>query len=1022
MSDLMRQIPFDKLLDWTMQESQRQNSVFGVPANKFYHKGGTGNIKLFGEVLDTPVGPAAGPHTQLAQNIVAAYLGGARFFELKTVQILDKLEFPKPCIKAEDECYNTEWSTELAIEGAFDEYIKAWLLLHVVQKELLQQDERTFVFNMSVGYDLKGISSPKVDSFIEGLKDAAKTEVFQTYLEVLQSKCGQFKHVDANYIAGISSRVCNSITLSTLHGCPPQEIEAIAKYLMREKQLHTFVKMNPTLLGYEYVSSVFHKMGYTYIQLKPESFTHDLQYADGVAMLHRLRTFAAEHGRQFGVKLSNTLPVRITKSELPGDEMYMSGRALYPLTINLAYKLAGEFDGDLRISYSGGADAGNIRAIFATGIRPITLATTLLKPGGYGRMHQVAAELENLLDNAESGSINLAELAKLAEAALTDPKHLKAKRPVASRKIKQTLPMTDCFIAPCKTGCPIEQDVPEYVRLVGEGKYAEAYAVITAKNPLPFITGTICNHKCMTKCTRLDYDESVCIRDVKLAAAQKGYQALPQSTQHQPDASGNAKVAVIGAGPSGLAAGYFLAQGGMDVTIFERRERAGGTVEHVIPHFRIDAKAIGNDLELIARSGVKFVFGAKPDFALQNLQAQGFKYIYVAIGAGKTSALPITGDTQHVLGAIAFLEQFKTDPAQLNLGKHVAVVGGGNSAMDAARAALRVPGVEKVSIVYRRTREYMPADLEELMLATAEGIVLCELLSPVNLDNGMLKCQTMELGEADAQGRRSPVAKKDTYEFIRADKVLTAIGEQVDAAILVQNGISIDDKGKIIANPETLETNLANVFIGGDALYGPSTVVESIAHATRAAKAILAKEQQSPGGIEHVAPEEDVHKPGERQLAEIAAKKGVLHSGCQGEQESERCLECNYICNICTEVCPNRANVGIKVTQPGFRDYNQILHLDGMCNECGNCAQFCPYSGAPYLEKFTLFWSEADFANSTNQGFVRLSGGANVSFKIRLAGETLQVEFDATGKPKQPLDSRIAAIIWTAHQEYTYLF
>jgi len=179
MSDIMRSIPFNKLVNWILEEYDTNNTILGITKEKFFRKTGNGQIELFGGKLDTPVGPAAGPNTQLAQNIVAAYLSGSRFFELKTVQILDKLEFPKPCILAEDECYNTEWSTELSIEAAFEEYVKGWFLIHVLQKEIFQSDQAFFVFNMSVGYDLEGIKSDKVNKFIEGLKDASDTKIFQ---------------------------------------------------------------------------------------------------------------------------------------------------------------------------------------------------------------------------------------------------------------------------------------------------------------------------------------------------------------------------------------------------------------------------------------------------------------------------------------------------------------------------------------------------------------------------------------------------------------------------------------------------------------------------------------------------------------------------------------------------------------------------------------------------------------------------------------------------------------------------
>ncbi|MDI6879941.1 MAG: putative selenate reductase subunit YgfK [Desulfitobacteriaceae bacterium] len=1016
MSDKMREIPFDKMIDWVFEEYKQSRSIFGVPEAKFYRKSSLAGMTLFGENIDSPIGPAAGPNTQLAQNTVAAYLSGSRFFELKTVQILDELEFPKPCIRAEDECYNTEWSTELSIEGAFNEYVKAWFMLHILQKEIFGRDGRHFMFNMSVGYDLEGIRSPKVDHFIEGLKDASQTDIFQECKKVLLDRIGQFKQVDKTFVESISPHICTSITLSTMHGCPPTEIEAISKYLISEKKLHTFVKMNPTLLGYTFVRETFDQMGYDYIELKEESFTHDLQYADGVAMLQRLKAFAQEHGRDFGVKLSNTLPTKITRAELPGEEMYMSGRALYPLTINLALKLAEEFAGDLIISYSGGADFFNIGDIFTTGIRPITLATTLLKPGGYMRLQQIAELLEPRLDDLAPGKINLVKLRQLAERAFSDTNHLKEKRAVQSRKIARELPLLDCFMAPCSVGCPIEQDIPEYIRLVGEGRFREAYEVIVDKNPLPFITGTICPHHCTTKCTRLDYDESVQIRSLKRVAAENGYEDfLAQVTK--PQSTSSAQVAVIGAGPSGLAAAYFLARAGLNVTVFDQRPKAGGTVEYVIPDFRIGRDAIANDVRLIEKMGVKFQLGVDPEFSLAALKAQGYQYIYLAIGAGKNQALNIAGDGAKVRAAIPFLEEFDRNRASLNLGRHVAVIGGGNSAMDAARAALRVQGVEKVYIIYRRTQEYMPADREELQLAQEEGVIFRELLAPVALEKGILTCQKMELGSPDTSGRRSVVPVARAFEEIPIDTVLTAIGERVDHERLRKNGIAVDSQGKIQVREETLESNVDNVFVGGDALYGPATVVEGIAHAAKVSKAILDKEKlaQSTGNSE-------ISFDSERRLLAITAKKAVLHPVTDLEHEPERCLECNTVCNICTEVCPNRANIVVEVRGSSLKNHNQIIHVDGMCNECGNCATFCPYSSAPYKDKFTLFWSVEDFENSTNAGFVTLTGGNEPRFKVRLGEDTLEAQFAANGRTQALLPREIADLIWVTYTDYRHVF
>ncbi len=1020
MSDKMTQIPFRNLIDWVLTEFKQSKTMFGIPEGKFFKKTNDQHIQLFGETMETPVGPAAGPHTQLAQNIVASYLSGSRFFELKSVQIMDELEFPKPCILAEDECYNTEWSTELPIMGAFDEYVKAWFVLHVLQKELFKQSDRRFMFNMSVGYDLKGIQSPKVDEFVEGLKDASGTAIFKECLAALLENVDRFESVDRAFVESISPTICTSITLSTMHGCPPAEIEAIIKYLISEKKLHTFVKMNPTLLGYEYVRNTFDTMGYKYISLKEESFTHDLQFKDGVEMLKRLKAFALDHKKDFGVKMSNTLPVRIMKSELPGEEMYMSGRALYPLTINLAYKLAAEFGGDLKISYSGGADAFNIERIFETGIQPITVATTLLKPGAYTRFKQLADLLDPLMDSKESSKLDLNKLKALAESSFDDANHLKEKRDVINRKTELKLPLLDCFIAPCTVGCPIEQDVPEYLRLVGEERYEEAFDVIVSKNPLPFITGTICTHNCMTKCTRLDYDESVHIRGQKLVAAEKGFDSYMQKIPALKPKS-SAKVAVIGAGPSGLAAAYFLAKGGMEVTVFDKRAKAGGTVEYVIPDFRISRDAISKDITLIEKMGVKFEFGIDPKVSVEDYKAKGFQYVYLAIGAGKANDLDLSGDTDRVMGAISFLETFNADQESLKLGKNVAVVGGGNTAMDSARAALRVKGVEKVYIVYRRTKDYMPADKEELHYAVEDGVIFKELLAPVSLTKGVLKCQTMELGQPDASGRRSPVAKAGVFEDLSIDTVLSAIGELIDIDLLKSNGIEIGDRGKIRVNDVTLETSVKDVYIGGDALTGPWTVVGAIKHGTQVAKAILEKEQfefnqefASRISFDH-----------DKQMLEISEKKGVMKPVADHELESSRCLECNKVCNICAEVCPNRANLMIPVKGQGLTNLNQILHVDGMCNECGNCATFCPYSSEPYKVKLTLFWSEKDFQDSDNSGFLIVGDSAEgdeANVTLRLDGEITKVKFDKSGKTDVPISDSIAAFVWTIIKEYAYLY
>ena len=201
------------------------------------------------------------------------------------------------------------------------------------------------------------------------------------------------------------------------------------------------------------------------------------------------------------------------QNELPSEEMYMSGKSLYPLSISVAAKLAKDFDGKLRISYSGGADFHNIKDIVYAGIWPVTVATTLLKPGGYDRMSQMASLLEKegeVFAGVDADAVN-----RLVEESRKNPHHVKAVKPLPSRKMKKQVPLLDCFVAPCKEGCPIHQDIPAYLQLVKAGQYEEAMKVITEKNPLPFITGTICAHPCMNKCTRNFYEESVYVRGIE---------------------------------------------------------------------------------------------------------------------------------------------------------------------------------------------------------------------------------------------------------------------------------------------------------------------------------------------------------------------------------------------------------------------------------------------------------------------------------------------------------------------------
>ena len=992
MSDRMTPIPFGNLMNWILEE-RKKGTVFGI--RKPFHANPEKIYEIFGRKLETPFGPAAGPHTQLAQNIVAAYVAGSRFFELKTVQKIDGEDLPvnKPCIKADDECYNCEWSTELYVPQAFDEYVKAWFACKVLAKEMELGAEDGFQFNMSVGYDLEGIKLPKVDRFIEGMKDASETEIFKECRSWLLDNLDRFDKVTGEDVEAITANICNSVTLSTLHGCPPQEIERIARYLLEEKHVHTFIKCNPTLLGYEYARNLMDSMGYDYVAFGDFHFKDDLQYSDAVPMLERLQKLADEKGLEFGVKITNTFPVDVKAGELPSEEMYMSGKSLYPLSMSVAMKLAKDFDGKLRISYSGGADAFNIQKIVEAGIWPVTMATTLLKPGGYQRLEQIGRIFESV-EPAAFSCVDSEKVERLVEDVKTDPHHVKAVKPLPSRKIKRPVPLTDCFVAPCEEGCPIHQDITAYLKLMGAGKAKEALEVILRKNPLPFMTGTICAHNCMSKCTRNFYETPVNIRRTKLEAAEGGFEAV-LSELHKPEITADKKAAVIGGGPAGMAAAYFLAKGGMEVTIFEKEKKLGGVVRNVIPGFRISDEAIDKDVKILEALGVQIA--TESYVASLEQVRENYDYIVLAVGAYKPGILRL--EEGEAVNALEFLAQFKATGGQVDLGENVVVIGGGNTAMDTARAAKRNAGVKKVSLVYRRTKRYMPADAEELEMAVQDGVEFAELLSPVKLSGGELICKKMRLGDVDESGRRG-VVETDELVKVPADTVIAAVGEKVPAAFYEANGIAVDQKGRPQVNQETLETNIPGVYAAGDGLYGPATVVEAIRDGSQAARAIL--EQQEQEQLFSLSDEETIYW-----------RKGNLMEE-NPEYTDMRCLSCNSYCENCVEVCPNRANISLVV--PGM-ERHQIIHVDYMCNECGNCRSFCPWDSAPYLDKFTLFASAGDMENSTNQGFAVTDREKGIC-RVRLQGRMLDYQM---GEKSQEIPESLCRVMDTVIRDYDYL-
>ncbi|MBU0703918.1 MAG: putative selenate reductase subunit YgfK, partial [Chloroflexi bacterium] len=939
MSDNMNIQSFQALCAWILKEFEQNQSIFGIHRSLFYTPRADSpySTTIFGHRLTTPIGPAAGPHTQLTQNIVCAWLSGARFIELKTVQIMDELEIPRPCIDMEDEGYNVEWSQELGLAQSASEYVKAWVLIHVLRRLLGFEESAPFgtVFNMSVGYDLAGVQSAPMTRFMDTLADAsAEIAGMRT---ILQEKFPQFSDIE------IPARISDNVTLSTMHGCPPDEIEQIARYLMEERGLHTFVKLNPTLLGKETVMRILHdRLGFEEIDIPDKVFEHDLQYDRAVALIKSMQAVAAERGLTFGVKLSNTLAMANHKRNLPGDEMYMSGRALYPITMNLFDKLAREFR-DLNVSYSAGADALNVPTILSCGVLPVTAASDLLKPGGYSRFLQYLETIEQAMRDQGATSLDelardrLANLEQAAARALDDPRYKKSYHPHGLPTVESGLELFDCITAPCTEQCAVCQDVPEYAWLISRGEYDRALEVILSRNPLPGVTGYVCTHLCQTRCTRNNYDEPVAIRALKRFATERGmgnWGLGNSASKSQISKFPNFRVAIIGSGPSGLAAAYYLALNGVAATIYETRKVAGGMLA-IAPAFRLPQAIVQADVDRITGLGVKIELAHPITAPPEELLKDGFDAVYVACGFPKDARLNIPGmEGTGVFAALDLLERVARGE-QPDLGAKVLVIGGGNTAMDAARTAKRLTG-RAVTIVYRRTEQEMPATEEEKEGLFAEGNLLEELASPtrVLLQGGRvtaLECVRNELGEPGADGRRKPVRVAGSEFQIEADSIIVAIGQRPDVAFLDGSSISLSENGAIAVDPQTGLAGADRLYAGGDAARGPATIVAACADGHRAAEAICRKL-----GIPFT---EGVQLPAlsEEEIVQakrVRARKVAQHQGAMlppGQRagfdlveatlteeaalsEAARCMQCSTLCDKCVEVCPNRANYTVIVS------------------------------------------------------------------------------------------------------------
>jgi putative selenate reductase len=405
-------ISFPNLLKRIYHEYQKNNSIFDLPARKFYKPSNAidMSVKFCGNVAANPVGPAAGPQTQLAQNIVLSWLAGSRILELKTVQINDRLQLTRPCIDMATVGYNTEWSQELLLEESLHEYVKASMIIEMLQKSFhdssfrFQEPETSnlkleTVFDVSVGYDLKGIQTPQIRNWLKSMRNASA--LIEEYRNEIPPEFSTYKDLP------FKQEISNSITLSTFHGTPANEIERICEFLLTEMDYHVIIKMNPPMLGRERVENLLHeKLGYTDIEVNENIYKVNISFPDAVDVVRRLQAVAHRQKKTIGVKFGNTLEVVNKGTFLKDKVQYLSGQPLHVLHLALVDEWRKVFGADFPISFSAGVDANNFADCVRIGLVPITTCTDLLRPGGYARLPQYLLNLEREMKAIQATTIN----------------------------------------------------------------------------------------------------------------------------------------------------------------------------------------------------------------------------------------------------------------------------------------------------------------------------------------------------------------------------------------------------------------------------------------------------------------------------------------------------------------------------------------------------------------------------------------------------------------------------------------
>jgi len=528
--------------------------------------------------------------------------------------------------------------------------------------------------------------------------------------------------------------------------------------------------------------------------------------------------------------------------------------------------------------------------------------------------------------------------------------------------------------APCQAVCPAGVDVPTYAAYVAQGRYEDAVRVIRQDNPLASVCGTVCTHPCEAVCTRGEMDEPISIMHLKGFAASRVLEdgGYPRPEMAPPRRE---RVAVVGSGPAGLSAAYFLALKGYQVTIFEALPVAGGILSVGIPEYRLPTRVVQAEVRAITDLGVELKLGVRVgrDVGLDELREEGYQAFFLGVGAHEGMHLDIDGERElaPVFDSLTFLRQVRMGRKKAPAAK-VVVVGGGNAAIDAARTCVRM-GCEEVQIAYRRTRREMPAWEAEIREAEEEGVKLNYLTIPKRIigEGGRvtgLECLKAELGEPDASGRRRPVPKPGSDFVLQAGAIITAIGQRPDMTCLTDKAdLTVSNRGLLVVGPHDLQTSAARIFGGGDAATGPATIVQAVAAGKQAAESIHASLNGIPlpqGPLEKKPRErlEPMEQGAEERTSTHRARMPLIPledrlatfkrverglSEAEAQREASRCLRCDLCvgCGLCQRVCEEMGVSGLQLTTTtegrlALTDFHRPARS---CIGCGSCVQVCPH-------------------------------------------------------------------------------